>query len=645
MELFKKKAIGVDIADRTIEVAELINDSGKIEVLSLGRVELAPGIVSRGKILNRNKLKESFEKLFSTAKPKPIKDKKIIFSLSEHQVYIHTFYLRSHDKESRDNLVLKEAKTTIPLDGDGLVFSYRVLKEDLKGVEILLVATSKRVILDWYLFFDKMNIEIELFDVEDLATFRNIFLKDPDKPICIVDIGEFTSNIDIFDDKGLRYSYAANLAGSYFTKKLSENLDISKDEAEKIKKEDGLTSKNKIVFNTLDKAIGKLVKEVDSSIKYFESKKEGRVEEIVLLGSSSKMKGIMAYFKNSLNLPVKRGEAHSLFKDKVPLEYMGAVGSALRGVDKRWEKKDPVITISKDDFEKESEKNKTEGKGEEKIFIGEDSPEELQEKKLKKQKIFFVIIFILAIITIGSAFWYRGGKRDERKLSLVEQTKYKKQQTISLKAEIIIDKGDNKNNLRAKVVEDVAEFNGDKENKIEESRLKIKKQLKEGEELILESAIEEFREEEDVLRIKWLAYSEKAANSILINKINNYNEEGIDYILNSIKKRGIEKRDDKYYLLADVEVLLDKLIEYKIEEKEIKIDEIAIVEEEGKKNITITETETGWLNVRGGPGVTYKILTKVYPSEKYVVLEERDNWYKIELEDGSDAWITSRYAQ
>jgi type IV pilus assembly protein PilM len=566
MELFKKKAIGVDIADSTIEVAELINESGTIEVLNLGRVEMPVGIVSKGKILDRVKLKEFFNKLLSTAKPKSIKDKKIIFSLPENQVYIHTFSLKSHDKEARDNLVLKEAKTTIPLDDDDLIFSYRVLKEDLEGVEILLVATSKKIILDWYSFFDEINIEVEIFDIEDLATFRNIFLKDPDNPVCIVDIGEFTSNIDIFDNKGLRYSYAANLAGDYFTKKLLKNLEISKDAAEKVKVEDGLVSKNKVVFDTLDKAIGELVEEVRSSIQYFENKEGVKVQEIILLGSSSKMKGIMSYFKNSLNLPIRRGEVHSMFKSKVPLEFMGAIGSALRGVDKRWEEKDPAITVSRDDLKKEIEKNKLELKGEDKIFIGEDSPEEIQEKKLKKQKILFVAIFVLAVVLIGSAFWYRGVKREKRNLEQVEQVKYKKQQTISLKINIVIDSGDNKNNLRGKIIEDIIDVEGDKGAKIEESRLKIIKQLSEKKELLLESAIEEIKEgEKNVLRIKWLSYDEKVANAIFISKINKYNKEGIEYILNSIKKRGMEKDEDQYYLLADINISLNK--EIKIEEQ------------------------------------------------------------------------------
>lgn len=563
------------MADRTIEAAEVLNDSGKIEVLSLGRVEIDFGIVKRGKILNKEKLRQAFEKLFATAKPRPIKDKKIIFSLPENQVYIHTFYLKSHDKESRDNLVLKEAKTTIPLEGNDLIFSYRVLKEDLNGVEILLVATDKKIVLDWMSFFDEMGIEVELFDIEDLATFRDIFLNDPEKPVCVVDIGEFTSNINIFDKEGLRYSYAANLAGDYFTKKVAEKLDIEKDEAEAVKIKEGLISKNQAFFNALESAVGSLVKEVDNSIKYFEAKEGRAVPEVILLGSSSKMKGLRSYFQNSTGRSVRRGEAHSLFKNKVPLEYMGAVGCALRGVNSKWEEKDPGIIISKEELKKEKEKktagDKAKG-GENKIFIGEESPEIQQEKKLKKQKIILLVLFVVAVLSIGTSLWYREIKRGERLSSMGERITYAKKQTFNLKIPIFIGSGNNKTELRGRIIEDIVEFDDDKDNLIEKSGLVVREKIQESEDILPESTIEETAGDgKRLLKIKWIVYSEKSANNIFIDKINKYNEAGISYVLDAIKKIGIEKikGNEEYYLLGEVTISLNQLIEYEKEAEKI----------------------------------------------------------------------------
>lgn len=69
-----------------------------------------------------------------------------------------------------------------------------------------------------------------------------------------------------------------------------------------------------------------------------------------------------------------------------------------------------------------------------------------------------------------------------------------------------------------------------------------------------------------------------------------------------------------------------------------------------KKEITIEDTPTGWLNVRSGPGTSYTQIAKVYPKETYSLLEEKDGWYKIAIParaggDGkTEGWIISDYA-
>jgi uncharacterized protein YgiM (DUF1202 family) len=61
--------------------------------------------------------------------------------------------------------------------------------------------------------------------------------------------------------------------------------------------------------------------------------------------------------------------------------------------------------------------------------------------------------------------------------------------------------------------------------------------------------------------------------------------------------------------------------------------------------IVIQETETGWLNVRQEPSTNSEIITKIYPKQTFVLLEEKDNWYKIKLENNKEGWISSKYAK
>ena len=61
------------------------------------------------------------------------------------------------------------------------------------------------------------------------------------------------------------------------------------------------------------------------------------------------------------------------------------------------------------------------------------------------------------------------------------------------------------------------------------------------------------------------------------------------------------------------------------------------------KELTITATPTGYLNVREEPSKTGTILTKVYPGEHYTYTDHTEGWYQIELKDGNLGWISESY--
>jgi hypothetical protein len=61
------------------------------------------------------------------------------------------------------------------------------------------------------------------------------------------------------------------------------------------------------------------------------------------------------------------------------------------------------------------------------------------------------------------------------------------------------------------------------------------------------------------------------------------------------------------------------------------------------RTITVTKTETGWLNVRKTPDKNAVIVSKIYPGETYGVLEEASGWARLRLNDGNSGWAVTRY--
>ena len=65
-----------------------------------------------------------------------------------------------------------------------------------------------------------------------------------------------------------------------------------------------------------------------------------------------------------------------------------------------------------------------------------------------------------------------------------------------------------------------------------------------------------------------------------------------------------------------------------------------------KNNLTIKDTETGWLNVREGASTATPIITTIDPGDTYEFLEENESgtWYKIQIDGNTAGWISAKYA-
>jgi hypothetical protein len=61
--------------------------------------------------------------------------------------------------------------------------------------------------------------------------------------------------------------------------------------------------------------------------------------------------------------------------------------------------------------------------------------------------------------------------------------------------------------------------------------------------------------------------------------------------------------------------------------------------------ITILNTPTGFLRVRGDNSQDSAEIGRVNPGESYSLLDEKDGWFKIKLESGQTGWVSAQYAK
>ena len=86
---YQNKSIGIDVADRSIELVEIQKERQGVVVKKWNRVNLEPGIVNKGLIEDEEKLRKSVVSLFEKAKPDAIRGRSVVFGIPETHVYTH----------------------------------------------------------------------------------------------------------------------------------------------------------------------------------------------------------------------------------------------------------------------------------------------------------------------------------------------------------------------------------------------------------------------------------------------------------------------------------------------------------------------------------------------------------------------------
>lgn len=475
MSIFNDQIIGLDISDNTIEMVGLSSVKDKYNVVQKKRILLPPGIVEGGEIKNEAELSKFIKQLINTSKPI-----KITFGLPDRHTFIHIHELEPGKKALPSNEINEIVRKNIPIDEKNMVFSYSLLKAPLKPRpekgknksakkmdqttktdatkklqeetknakdqitedqseklpnRYVIVATTKSIFEHWQKFFKKNNITITV-DIESLAVFRGLYAHKPSKPVAVIDMGAVSTNVGIYDQLGLAYTFSSTLAGNQITQQISQGQKISIEEAEKQKIAIGLANKTSPIGQIIQKQIDDLCQELLSQISFYQQHSQQTVSEIVLVGGSCKMPGLLDYMGQKLGKPTKIGQSAVLAK-ATELEYVEAIGLALRGFSRPQDSSDPILQTraglgAGSGLNRSVLGGKKSNTNAETDLLSSASPlatpEDIQEiKKFQNEKKLFVAISILGLIIILLMVWYQYKRNREHEAGL-QKTEAEQQQ-------------------------------------------------------------------------------------------------------------------------------------------------------------------------------------------------------------------------
>jgi type IV pilus assembly protein PilM len=303
----KKQLVGLDIGSSTIKAVELKSTKAGYELVSFGTEALAQDTVVDGAIMDAPQVANAISKIFDA---QHIKVKNVATSVSGHSVIVKRVWLPLMSEEELFERINSEASQHIPFDILDVSLSYQLLESMDSQMDVLLVAVKKDKILNHTNVLAQAGKTPVVVDIDAFALqncFEVNYEPDAGQTVALLNIGASVMNINIVRGGVPLFTRDVSVGGNQFTDALQKELDLSFDDAERLKKGDTLPSvtddqKQQILRSVSDI----LTLEIQKTFDFFRATASGEsIQRIVVAGGTARVPGLVDLLREEFAMPVE----------------------------------------------------------------------------------------------------------------------------------------------------------------------------------------------------------------------------------------------------------------------------------------------------------------------------------------------------
>jgi len=352
----KKETFGLDMNDLSLKLIKLKKKRKGFVLMSLAESNIPPGVISEGLIKDEDALANIIKSTIKSVRGKKIKTKYVVVSLPEEKSFLHIMQMPKMKEKELFLAVPLEAENYIPLPMNEVYLDFHVIsqgKNNSQHVDVLVVAMPKKIVNSYVSCFKKAGLIPVIFETESEAIARSVIKKENNPAsFVLIDIGQDATNFIIYTAGFNRFTCSVPFSSQQMTVAVSESMNVSLKEAEKLKIEYGLVPKKNQKSQQVSAALIPIIKELTqqinkyisfycnhSSYEYFLP--TGKINKILICGGGSKMNGLTDFISKELNIPAETADPlinllrnrRRIIKDKNIPSFATAIGLAMREED------------------------------------------------------------------------------------------------------------------------------------------------------------------------------------------------------------------------------------------------------------------------------------------------------------------------
>lgn len=336
--------IGVDISPFAARFIEILPEKDRFKVgrFSHERLQNQFAIESKESVDEVKKVLRKWKEQFGVSH--------VEVSLPEEKAYLFRIDIpMSNDEEMRSSIEFN-LEENVPINPAEAIFDYRIIHTNSDGTVAVAVTVLPIEIINSYLdLFESSGLTPVSFLIEAQALSKAIIKKDDLGTYFIINVGEVKTGLFVVSEGSVQFTSTLMLGGQNFTNALVKQFNISREEAENIKKNKGLAhnEKDKEIMSALVNTASAFREEIEKIYIYWHTHQEKKgssdntapAQKIILSGKDALMNGFKEYISQSLRVETEIAnvwENVATFEEYVPpisareaIDFGRAIGLAL----------------------------------------------------------------------------------------------------------------------------------------------------------------------------------------------------------------------------------------------------------------------------------------------------------------------------
>jgi type IV pilus assembly protein PilM len=302
-----KSLIGLDIGSSSVKAVELKRNKQGYELVSFGMEPLAQDTVVDGAIMDAPSVAEKISTIFDAKK---IKSKEVATSVSGHSVIVKPVTMPLMSEEELFDRVQTEASQHIPFDIADVNLSHQLLEASENQMNVILVAVKKDKILNHTNVLAQagktpMVVDIDAFALQNCYEVN--YEPDPGQVVALLNIGASVMNINIIRGWTPLFTRDVSVGGNQYTDALQKELDLSFEDAEKLKMGGTLPGVSEEQRAAILRSVSDiLILEIQKTFDFFRATASGEnIRQIVVAGGTARVPGLLDLLREEFAMPVE----------------------------------------------------------------------------------------------------------------------------------------------------------------------------------------------------------------------------------------------------------------------------------------------------------------------------------------------------